>query len=136
LVKRIDPVFPHTVTLFNHIGDRQGKPIYSAVLLERVRVCKNHTEKSGAEYMSSKVHFLSDFVRPDKPYLPYEEWKDLGDSDKARFFTVKGGGVDLICEGNHTYAVRDPQKLPYISAVRSVKCTKGAKSEIFALQTE
>ena len=136
MIKRIDPVFPHTVTLFNHIGDRQGRPIYSAVLLERVRVCKNHTEQNGAECMRGKVHFLLDFVRSDKPYLPYEEWKELGDSDKLRFYTVKGGGADLICQGNHTYAVREPERLPYISTVRSAKCTKGAKSEIFALETE
>jgi hypothetical protein len=136
LIKRIDPVFPHTVTLFNHIGDRQGQPIYSACLIERVRVCKNHTEQNGAECMHGKVHFLSGFVRTDKPFCEYEVWQTLGDSEKTRFYTLRGGNCDLICEGNHTYAVRNAQKLPYISRVRSVKRTAGAENEIFALETE
>ena len=76
----LNPIVPHTVTLYNRTGD-MGSPIYCGSVIEGVRI--SVTESADTK---GTVYIMSRYLRCDKPFLDFSLWQELPDDKKSKFW--------------------------------------------------
>lgn len=93
---------PHTITLFNFVGeDENGNASYAAAVLKNVHCHINEGVGSGdVSNDDTRVHIFDDCVDSEKDFLPHDEWLALPDDAKARYWTLCPNGKDYFALGN------------------------------------
>lgn len=101
-------VCPHTITLFNYMGeDAEGKAQYSQTLLQFVHFRDGQGVNSGdTPADSTRLHIFDDTVLSEKGFMPYTEWVALPSEEKPVYWTIsvagaEGGGTDYFAVGDH-----------------------------------
>lgn len=127
-------VCPHTITLFNYMGeDESGRASYSQTLIKHVHyrdglaVASLHTPAD-----SVRLHVFDDTAYTSKPYMDYDDWKTLSMQEKQVRWTLpppaQDGGSDYFGLGDlRTGDTSLPTQHPLFRITKSARCQIGRR---------
>lgn len=92
-------VCPHAITLYNYLGETDGKARYARTLITNVHVSASGGIAAGDVSRDGvRVYVFDDVSECEKLYLPCEKW--AAGNDHERYWTVHTDGSDYIALGD------------------------------------
>lgn len=102
-------MLPHTITLFNFVGENEDtyRGDYEITILKNVMCIPKDAATLSTQgvkpnnhadlYLFDKTVVATDLAGNEKTYLPYEKWDKI--DDKNRFWTLHSNGTDMFAKG-------------------------------------
>ena len=94
-------VCPHTITIFNYIGeDQDGNAKYTAAVLKYVHAHINEGAGAGdVSKDSTRAHIFDSVTECEKTFLSHRVWLALPDEEKVKYWTLCTDGKDYFAFG-------------------------------------